>query len=1028
MGSAFHKIFAVMVGLGCGKFLISPAPTLAQILPDRTLTDFNTQLQTTQLQPLPTSTLSPINPENNNTSNPLTATPTATPITQINIQQGTASGANLFHSFQDFSVPRDTIVNFQLSADQANIQRIFSRVVGDSSSQIDGTLQAPVSLFLLNPNGIIFGETAAIAVNGAFVASTADRVNFSDGATWANNTTSSAVLSVGVPIGLGLGSPSGLPTGSLSGLPSGAIVNRSQAQGVDLTGAVAPVGLNGAPGQPLALVGSTVSLEGGLVTAIDGQVSVIGLAQGDWSLVTGDVSPPSQGLIAHSIAPQTPAVIGGSVLFNSGTVSTTGLSGGLVQVYGANILLENGSKILADTGGNIRGGAVLIRGDRFALRDQSAISTSNFGTAATIGITLNLNEAISIEGIGPYVTVGKLLTNTFTAADRLGGLYALVAGQGNGGNIDLNAPSIVANNGASIFTTVVGLGEGGDITFNATDSVIAAAGSFILTSTVGPGRAGDLVINTPNLLSIGGGVFNTSPSGPLSGDGGNFRVRAQRIEVRETAPGSPIPGGILATTLGTGNAGNMDIVTDSLVLRDGGQVSVSSSGAGRGGDLTIVADTIDIGGPTADGRFLAGIFASSGLLTVDGTRGNAGSGSVNLTARRLSVRDGGQISAAIGNGGNAGDINLNITERLELQGIGTGIDPSVEAVSFGVIGDGIIPTGLEANTSSSGHAGDVNITTDRLILRDGAEIGVRGTNTGDAGNLSIQAQQIELENRANITAATASGAGGNLALRADRVILRNDALISATAGGSGDGGNLQFRLDESLVGLDRSTVLADANLGRGGNIQIQAQGIFLSQNSRISASSNFGVDGSITLRSPDLNLDSNLIELSSTPVAPGNLAADPCVARQVGDQFVLRSQDGIANTPETTSRQPYTLMTPIAMTANPETASPETVSPEANLEITRPETVLPGFSGSHTSAGVELVATTSTTPTLATPTPITPIPTTPPTSWQPGDPIQEAMHLMQTDAGRLVLATTATDLPTLADTICRTATHPTNSP
>ncbi len=835
----------------------------------------------------------------------------------ISIQAGSVSGANLFHSFQDFSIPIGVTAEFEAID---GIDRIVGRVTGSEISQINGTLRSPVSLFLINPNGIIFGETAAIDVTGAFYATTADTLEFADGLTFtAQLDSGTSLLSLSIPIGLGFGTIAGRDGGN-----TGTIVNRSQTIGVGLDGNPAPVGLNATPTQTIGLIGGNVAIESGVVTAIDGQIEIIAMRDGLWSLGSGSASE---------------GAIGGSVAINGGVLNTSGLSGGGVRLFGADIGLTNGAGVYADTFGEFTGGGIVASGDRLASFGESFMSASNFGSGTNAGIRFNFDEAIAIDGIGPYLTVGKLLTNTFEVSDRLGGLYALVANTGDGGDIHLNAPTISLTNGASVFTTVVGFGQGGDIAINAPDTLLAAGGTFVLTSTVAPGRAGDMQIEAGTLLSIGGGVFNTSPSGEFSGDGGDFSVRADRIEVRDTAAGSPIPGGILATTLGSGNAGNLTIDTGSLLLDGGGQVSVSSSGAGRGGDLTLRAETIEIGEPTPDGRFLSGIFASSGLLTVNGTRGDASSGSINITAQQLIIRDGGQISAAIGNAGSAGGVRLTISEFIDLSGLGTNIDPSVEAVSFGIIGDGIIPTAIEANTSSAGNAGNVSISTDRLRIRDGAEIGVRGTSTGNAGDLSIAARQIELTNTGDITVATASGQGGNATLSGERLVIRDRSFVTATAGGNGDGGNLRLDFSEAIIGLNQSTIRADANFGNGGQISIQTPGLFLSLDSSLSASSNFGQSGSIAIRSPNLDPGTSLVDLTTETASPDALILDPCQTRSA-NRFIVSGRGGFAATPMDANSLPYPLR--LVGISDYQPASQLANQPDRNLAdpplaVTRPD-------------------------------------------------------------------------------------------
>jgi filamentous hemagglutinin family protein len=103
--------------------------------------------------------------------------------TQVNIRnitEGTSAGSNLFHSFSEFSVPNNSTVYFR-NAD--NIQNIITRVTGGLTSDIDGLIKAngQVNLFLINPNGIVFGQEARLDIGGSFIASTANNLKFADG-------------------------------------------------------------------------------------------------------------------------------------------------------------------------------------------------------------------------------------------------------------------------------------------------------------------------------------------------------------------------------------------------------------------------------------------------------------------------------------------------------------------------------------------------------------------------------------------------------------------------------------------------------------------------------------------------------------------------------------------------------------------------------------------------------------------------------------------------------------------------------
>lgn len=83
------------------------------------------------------------------------------------VEGGALRDANLFHSFEQFGVLLGEAVYF---ANPVDVENIFSRVTGDDPSNVFGRLgvDGPASLFLLNPNGILFGPEASLDIEGSF--------------------------------------------------------------------------------------------------------------------------------------------------------------------------------------------------------------------------------------------------------------------------------------------------------------------------------------------------------------------------------------------------------------------------------------------------------------------------------------------------------------------------------------------------------------------------------------------------------------------------------------------------------------------------------------------------------------------------------------------------------------------------------------------------------------------------------------------------------------------------------------------
>lgn len=233
-------------------------------------------------------------------------------ITQTNIkiiEAGTPVGRNLFHSFQEFSIPINGAAYFNNAPD---VQNIIGRITGSSISKIDGLIQTngTANLFLINPNGIIFGQGARLAIGGSFLATTASSLYFADGTQFsATNLKSTALLTISVPTGLQFGSKAG----------------RILVQGNGQARTTSQMLVQ--PNQTLALVGGDVFLEGATLRTAGGRIELGSVA--DSGLVR--LTPVNKGFSLSYDGVQN---FGDIQLSQQAALDASGVGGGDIQVLG----------------------------------------------------------------------------------------------------------------------------------------------------------------------------------------------------------------------------------------------------------------------------------------------------------------------------------------------------------------------------------------------------------------------------------------------------------------------------------------------------------------------------------------------------------------------------------------------------------------------------------------------------------------------------------------------------------------------
>ncbi|MEH1931160.1 two-partner secretion domain-containing protein, partial [Nostoc sp.] len=718
-----------------GALAVSIPPTFAQLTPDNTLGKER-------------SLVIPINQDNDR------------------IGGGAARGTNLFHSFQDFNVGVGRSVYF---ANPQGITNIFSRVTGSNSSNIFGKLGVlgDANLFLLNPNGILFGKNAQLDIRGSFMGTTANGVQFGNqGLFSATNPQAPPLLTI---------QPSALWFNQLN--QNAAIQNNSvAAAGKDPAGFDA-LGLRVPDGKSLLLVGGNVSIDGGELFANGGRVELGGLAApGNVNLLfNGDnlslkfplnVTRASVSLTNKAGVYVTGAG-GGNIAVNARNVEILGgsvLSAGIGQGLGkpetvAGDITLNATGEIKVAGGSIvrnlvrlgsqgNGGNITIDSGSFSLRDGALLNASTFGQGNAGNVTVIAKNAVSLAGQA---------TDIFSNVET--------GGVGNSGGINIRGSSLSLTDGAQLQSgirgadtnQVAGKGNGGSVDINVTGAVTITgtkndfpSAIFTDVETGARGNGGNINISSGSFFLTDGGklIANTGGQGldsPRSQAGNITLNTTGKVEV------AGADSGIRSTLLtgGVGNGGNITIDSGSFSLRDGALLNASTSGVGNAGNVTVGAkNAVD--------------FANSNIFSTVEAGGVGKGGNIDINAATLSLSDGAQLLTATRGAsatqpagrGDAGNVNVLVTGAVDI----VGQKNTFPSAIFSLV-----------DTGTVGNGGNIFIDSGSFSLRDGALLTASTSGVGNAGNVTVGAKNaISLANSNIFSTVEAGGVGkgGNIDINA----------------------------------------------------------------------------------------------------------------------------------------------------------------------------------------------------------------------------------------------------------------------
>ncbi|MFG6099938.1 S-layer family protein [Leptothoe sp. ISB3NOV94-8A] len=900
-------------------------------------------------------------------------TPVNTPGSPIDtlrlIQGGAERGQNLFHSFSAFNIA-DTEAAYFITLNP-DIENIISRVTGNDTSDILGLLGAVkldssfmrevVDLYFINPNGVFFGPASELDVTGALIVSTATDLQFSDEGIWG---TTNAMA----------------PSSLLVVDPSAFLFNDP-----GINGSITNFGdLQAVPGNKLVFLGGDINFNGGSLVAPGGEV-VIGGIKSLGTIRLSEVNNASQldfsdnaqlsdiSLIGSSRVGGSQFFIepdGGRILVRGDDITLDDASyifsfifgqadgheidikaselnlsdfsyiettlifssatGGSINIDASNLTLDNFSEISSEVLGDGRSGDINISSETVAINGQSSISTSTFDSGNSGNISITASD-VNLQGTTEN---GRFSSGIFSRVSS--------RGTGDGGDISVEADRITIVDGAKISTEVLGDGQGGDIFVSADESLrVLGRSSFGLTPSAISARtegltveanAGSLTILTPKLVVTDGAQLSASTFGP--GNAGELLIDAEEIKLSGTSING-FPSGVFAqSNRSTGNSSDIFIDSHVLEILNGAQISAAALEDGIPGDIIIFGEDITVDGTSS-------FDLPSRILTQ--TDGSQDAGNLTIITDKLSITDGGEISAGTGS---------------DSEGMGGTILIEADQLLVSGRSSSGLPSNLSAATLGRGQAGDIEIYSDNVIVANGAFISSLSLDQGDAGNIFldsnslvllldsfISSQSVGTGDASNITinlsdtlfmvdgsirASSSQAAGGIININADRVRLIGDSDIQTNVdSGVDDAGSITIEAD-SIVAFDDSDILAFAADGRGGNITLKTNVFFgedyqpnspapFDENDRVDINATGSLaSGNILL--PDVSfIENSLNELPDELVNSETLVANSCIVRgnDTASSFVLTGSDGLASNPRSDVVIPLSLDTvkPIADSA-----------------------------------------------------------------------------------------------------------------
>ncbi len=824
------------------------------------LSNYSRYIQAMFILGFPTATSSQVVIDNSFSKNQELAGPNF----HISEDFGKIIGNNLFHSFDEFNLHKGQSAIF---TGPNSIENILGRVTGSNVSKINGIIRSEINdanLYLLNPNGFIFGKNAMINVKGSLTISTRNNIKLGKNGNFNALSPKQSLLVSAKPEAFGF----------LGGNPEGTI--KLSGAHITLSGKNKHLGLNSAnlivenntkinanEGANIKIESDNFNVTNESViqtnTKSDVNAGNINVDAISTKVTGGLISADSNGTgNAGSISIHSKVFIINNDTANASVISSNthflnrndiGGKGGEVLIASDSINIKSGGFLEVESHGSGRGGALTLQAEILEI-DGGKLTGSTYqtGEGGEINImadNISLNNSGYIEsnahgqGNGGVTNIQPRSENTDLLLNirNQGRISSATFGDSIGGTIDIKA-NILNMEYASISTDAQSSTSsstlGGSIKIQA-DRVILGNLSSIASNTSGKGNAGQVYINSNHLSLDSAIITSNSYSASTEQSGGNaglVKIDTKRLNLRSN---SNIQGSSISTdTYGLGNAGRIEIDADKIYVESAGLVSSkgvttlssiesttfsTDDSAGRGGDILIEANEINV---KQYGRIITG------------TEGEGDAGYMRLETDELLV--GGERSSISGRTGQEAGVDIwgQSLDWLE----GTGGDVNIKASTTKLYDGGRITTQSFAN----GNSGNLNIDTENISIENNSYIIASSLHDGKGGSIGIITDNLSLKSNSSIESVSyGNGEAGNIriisnSIESDNNFSLSNSFISSSSQGHGNAGDI--RLESDIIFLDNTSIQSSAlfrgvNAGNAGAINMSAKNMQLSDNSKI---------------------------------------------------------------------------------------------------------------------------------------------------------------------------------------------------